>query len=621
MNKPRLSFSLLLTALLSACDVTSSNSNAGNAGAPPIPTTTTPPASESTPPPPSGGTLAVSGGYIAVADSGRDRVLIVNGSTRSVQTVVTLRAGDEPGRVIPGLNAGEFFVALRWGNAVAKVNYKGSLWRSPKICSMPRGLALTGTTLRVACAGGEVASLRATDLAVLSQGELNQDKDYRDLVTLSGRGFVTTYKGAALQEFSPTSFTTKYLGAASSPSAFIGTGARAASYRFAPTAAAKTIAVGPSDLLMLHQESFMGPLSPETNGFACVNCGGSVVRTAVTTFTLQAPSTTPYAELRQTGQFEIPNAVVPIDITVSPDQAQIAVVAAGNTTHPVIVTSRKGAEARRITAGASRGVIAAHFTANDQMVIQTRQPASLLFVSNTGTILADVALGGLSQVSTGAALFMQQQGAVAIACASCHLEGGDDGRTWNFSTPIGQPRYAPPGLRKTQNLRTSSAMTAPFHWQGNLWSFDSLAVEGYQRMSTSSIPSVAQVVLLENWVRGLRRYPTNPAAAGTARAAAVSRGAELFASLSCNSCHGSKAAADIVSGGSTMNLAPSLDGVRFRAPYMHHGCARTLSDRFTSPECGGKEHTALFNERIDGTSLPQIDASQTADLVEYLRSL
>jgi cytochrome c peroxidase len=55
---------------------------------------------------------------------------------------------------------------------------------------------------------------------------------------------------------------------------------------------------------------------------------------------------------------------------------------------------------------------------------------------------------------------------------------------------------------------------------------------------------------------------------------------------------------------------PSLVGVGARAPFLHDGCAITLTDRFGS--CGGGEthgHTA------------HLTAAQLADLVAYLESL
>ena len=50
-----------------------------------------------------------------------------------------------------------------------------------------------------------------------------------------------------------------------------------------------------------------------------------------------------------------------------------------------------------------------------------------------------------------------------LSCASCHADGGGDGRVWDF-TGFGE------GLRRTISLR-GRAGSAPLHWSGN---FDEL---------------------------------------------------------------------------------------------------------------------------------------------------
>jgi hypothetical protein len=56
----------------------------------------------------------------------------------------------------------------------------------------------------------------------------------------------------------------------------------------------------------------------------------------------------------------------------------------------------------------------------------------------------------------------------------------------------------------------------------------------------------------------------------------------------------------------------SLLGVSWRAPFMHDGCATTLSERFASPSCsGGDKHG----------STSALAASELDDLVAYLESL
>jgi cytochrome c peroxidase len=57
---------------------------------------------------------------------------------------------------------------------------------------------------------------------------------------------------------------------------------------------------------------------------------------------------------------------------------------------------------------------------------------------------------------------------------------------------------------------------------------------------------------------------------------------------------------------------PSLRGVGWRAPYMHNGCATTLSGRFTNKSCGGGDSHGMTS---------QLTPAQIDDLVAFLESL
>ena len=95
---------------------------------------------------------------------------------------------------------------------------------------------------------------------------------------------------------------------------------------------------------------------------------------------------------------------------------------------------------------------------------------------------------------------------------------------------------------------------------------------------------------------------------------AVTRGQTLFqsAEVGCAGCHaGTKltdnATIDVGTGGAFQ--VPSLRGVKFRAPYIHSGCAATLADRFGT--CGGANHGQTS----------QLTDAQTQDLIAYLETL
>jgi len=98
------------------------------------------------------------------------------------------------------------------------------------------------------------------------------------------------------------------------------------------------------------------------------------------------------------------------------------------------------------------GAIAVAFTLDDVLVVQSRQPAQLYLPG----LDQKIDLASDSVADTGHAVFHANAGA-GIACASCHLEGGDDGRVWTFDSS---------GERRTQSLRGGILGTEPFHWDG-----------------------------------------------------------------------------------------------------------------------------------------------------------
>src|SRR5262249_140716 len=112
-----------------------------------------------------------------------------------------------------------------------------------------------------------------------------------------------------------------------------------------------------------------------------------------------------------------------------------------------------------------------------------------------------------------------------IACASCHPEGGDDGRVWNFETP---------GKRRTQPLQGGLKGSEPFHWSGDLPSFGSLMDAGFVQRMGGPQPTDEQSTAVLDWLDTLPALP-----AARVDAEAFERGRLLFVSddLGCASCH------------------------------------------------------------------------------------
>jgi hypothetical protein len=179
-----------------------------------------------------------------------------------------------------------------------------------------------------------------------------------------------------------------------------------------------------------------------------------------------------------------------------------------------------------------------------------------------------------------------------VACASCHAEGFDDGHTWRFEG----------GPVRTQVVAGGVTKTAPFHWRGELKNLDALLHTTFeQRMGGVRDPALTTRAL-GAWLDAL------PARGGTA--ADVSAGEAVFQASGCGSCHAgpqltNNATVDVGTGGAFQ--VPSLRGLRWRGPWMHDGCAKTLAARF-DPACGGAQHGAVAEQDVP-------------DLIQYLESL
>lgn len=239
------------------------------------------------------------------------------------------------------------------------------------------------------------------------------------------------------------------------------------------------------------------------------------------------------------------------------------------------------------------------------LVVQTREPPALVFVAHPNAVLGSVPLGGESVLDTGHELFHRDTGA-GIACASCHLEGGDDGHVWNFD---------PIGPRRTQSLNVGLRGTEPFHWDGDMGGLEQIMSEVFVNRMQGARQTEERVAALANWVFALEP----PAPITPATEPATVRGRALFESpeVGCSQCHSGPAltnnesyAVGTTEDGHALQV-PSLVGIGHRAPYLHTGCAETLEERF-DPSCGGGDQHGRTSH---------LDAEQIGDLVAYLETL
>lgn len=207
-----------------------------------------------------------------------------------------------------------------------------------------------------------------------------------------------------------------------------------------------------------------------------------------------------------------------------------------------------------------------------------------------------------------------------MSCATCHLDGGHDGRVWDF-TGRGE------GFRNTTTLRGRSGMGhGNVHWSANfdeIQDFENDIRNGFggtgfltdEQFTATSDPLGTPKAGLNSDLDDLAAYvasldddsvPQSPyrAVDGEPTSEAVD-GAALFQSLSCHTCHSGTTLQDGLShdvgtlrSSSGQRLGadltgidtPTLRGLWAGAPYLHDGSARTLEEVFTV--AGGTSYPA-----------------------------
>jgi hypothetical protein len=577
------------------------------------------------PPPISGGTLLMAkDGHTAIAaDPDRDAVYVVD-VAQAVPHVVTIQLapGDEPGRAAQDA-AGLVHVALRGGSAVADIDPAGLLLGKRQACPAPRGIAYDAgqDQLVVACAGGELVRLAASPTGPLLSTRFVAP-DLRDVLFVGGQLFVTQFREATLLRLAADGTveqTTQGYG-----------GIAPDGTQDAPNVAWRAVAAGGS-IAMVHQQAmrevvpptpgavgYYGSSAPSTAGYygsatstSLTGCGTAITQSTVTFFDGTGAALTQAPPLN--------SGVLPVDVALGPS-GKLAVVLAGNAHSGLPTVVVLDAHAFAVSTNPcepfappptfdSGEPIAVAFDGAGRLVVQSREPAMLSFHGSSDT---PIPLAGASREETGHAIFHGNSGG-SLACASCHPEGGDDGHVWKLIE----------GTRRTQSLRGTIAGTAPYHWGGELAGLRDLIQEVYTvRMSGPSLGD-DETDALSTFVSSLPppkvTVPSDPS-----HAASVARGQALFESpaVGCTACHSgpeltNNATVDVGTGGAFQ--VPSLVGVSWRPPYLHDGCAPTLTARFdptvtdpaTGKPCGGTGHGNTSG----------LTSGQIADVIAYLETL
>jgi mono/diheme cytochrome c family protein len=450
-------------------------------------------------------------------------------------------------------------------------------------------------------------------------------RDLRDVVVLAGEVFVTRFRTAELLRVDPQTGASDSRGFPRMAFGFGGgdvlpgegppggAPAPADGAGFVPDVAWRAIGAPNGRIAMVHQRASGSPVQPQPGGYGGgTSCLSSIVQSSVTFFGWSGAIT---------AGPDLAGATLPVDIAISPDGSRTAVVAAGNQSGALSVLVYQTEWLESVPAETClfhdeqpevevpNAIAAAYAPTRDgyQLVVQQRDPARLFIFEGASAdgfelrLLRTVELGGASRFDTGHALFHANSGSF-IACASCHPEGGDDGRTWNFG------RIGP---RRTPAIHGDLRGTEPFHWDGDMRDLGHLVSEVFTGRMSGPALSPRQVDALGAWLDELPR----PVVAMPSDNSAVERGRTLFyGEAQCAACHSgplytNNATVDVGTGGAFQ--VPSLIGVSFRLPVMHSGCARTLRDRF-EPGCGGGDAHGRTSHLTE---------AQIQDLIAFLETL
>jgi hypothetical protein len=277
-------------------------------------------------------------------------------------------------------------------------------------------------------------------------------------------------------------------------------------------------------------------------------------------------------------------------------------------------------------------------TVRDATLLLAENRTVLTTVATTGTVANELLP---SQVLTGKQIFYnaadpRMSADSYLSCATCHLDGGHDGRVWDF-TGRGE------GLRRTIDLRGRSGVGhGNVHWTGNFDEIQDFEHDirgpfggtGFLTLSPEEFaeqhPSPAtgkgglspELDALAAYVSSLTpsHLPRSPArnADGTLTAAALA-GRTLFQAQNCASCHGGAALSNSALGpvdsqplfdtgtqsllsGTRLGQAltgldtPTLHGLHASRVFLHHGQAATLAEAFGY--AGGALLLAADGERL-----------------------
>lgn len=179
-----------------------------------------------------------------------------------------------------------------------------------------------------------------------------------------------------------------------------------------------------------------------------------------------------------------------------------------------------------------------------------------------------------------------EMGARTLSCASCHFDGLSDGRVWNLNDQ--EPLNTP--------ILFDLEHTAPYTWRGTWDEVADVELKIRSLQFGEGLLDHEPNAPLGDFHGGLSpdldllaAYLVTidgPSAPPPLDAELAQRGADLFASLDCASCHQGETFQDgllhDIGTGGEINT-PTLNWLWMSAPYFHDGGAETLAEVFTLP--------------------------------------
>jgi hypothetical protein len=611
--------------------------------------------------------VTADGNTAIAADPDRDQVYIVDLAKRSVLFTIPLLHGDEPGRVALDGAGRAHVALRRGGALVTIDPSTGTIVARRDVCAAPRGVAYDAANdlLHVACADGQLVSLPAAGGPATRKLQL--DSDLRDVIVEGGRLHVTRFRSAELLTLDATGavVTRTVPSGFRAPSTHNGdlftasvawrslanpTGGVVMLHQRGLTQSISPTSGGYSgsnvcDSIVQTAITTVAPGQAPKTGPAiagmvvpvdlAVSADGS--RVAIVAAGNATNSETPGGPPRMPRVFvtDMDHATDPqIGCTNDGRSGPCLPVSGFFPGGPVQVTGAAG-DSGEIVPGADAGGIGFDGgtptiglpntcgtatdsgSSSDPMVPQVvGQPIAVSFMGTTGKVVvqsrepallsvpggAPIQLSTISRSDTGHDLFHANAGG-GVACASCHAEGTEDGRKWNFVCE---------GTRRTQSLQVGLKGTEPFHWGGDEKDFTQLVQDVFVGRMSGPMLAQDQVQATLNWIdaqpRRTHTLPTDTAAIG--------RGQALFndpTRAACSTCHNGPSltnsqTVDVGTGG--MFQVPSLVGISMRGPFMHDGCAATLRDRFGT--CGGGDKHGVTSK---------LKPTDIDDLITYLDTL